>query len=301
MRNSQNTYTKPPDGSHGPPQITKSLLMTNAVCNLALYNTVYRSDIAKPLTADEIVRIEDGKKVNLLARELRPGGVDASKGNTLFGQASVDYTKKIIESGAKIIYEAAFQSADKAYFFKADILDLDERRIIEVKSSGSVLDEHITECAFYTFVLASLNFRVDSYSIAYINTDYARLDRLDVNSLFILQDVTERMRPMLPFVEKHAVECLATLCRNEPPKRKVGEHCLKPCKCPFIDTCFDEFSHRDCVTNIVGMRLVKKFSLLREGARNIQQLPRDLNLTERQTRQVDAHVNETTYVSSSLM
>lgn len=245
-----------------------------------------------PISEELELRMENGRLVGLAFRELYPGGYDASKGNTLHGQKAIEYTADLVKSGAEIIYEAAFQSPDRLFMFKADVYLPRARRVIEVKSSTSVKDEHIIECGFYEFILSELFTHKHIYTLAHINRDYILEGELDVRRLFIENDITKRVQAQVPMSMKIAYAAQDTARGSTIPDKKVGEQCRHPYDCEHMPECFHTLKGQDSVMNLLGLQFRQKIALLERGKRTMRELPRDLKLNARQQIQVEAHIGE---------
>ena len=102
-------------------------------------------------------RLSEGKEVGDIAKELFPGGIDIPyiPGDE---QEMFEFTKKQIEEGASILYEATFIFHD--LFIRVDIMNKTEKGwdIYEVKSSsGKPKDYHKYDASFQWHVLEKLN------------------------------------------------------------------------------------------------------------------------------------------------
>src|SRR5919198_1020800 len=83
--------------------------------------------------------------------------------------AKIEATRAAMDAGASSIYEASF-SADHV-FVAVDVLlrELDGRwRLIEVKSSKSVKDEHLMDAAIQLYVLEQCGVRVSAVDIMHL-------------------------------------------------------------------------------------------------------------------------------------
>ena len=110
----------------------------------------------------------------MLARQLFPGGVDASPLTFYQYQQSVADTAKYIRKGVNVIYEAAFQY--DGILAASDILvkNGDQWYAFEVKGIGGVKPPHIQDAALKYYVITQSGLPLEDISIVHLITDYVR-------------------------------------------------------------------------------------------------------------------------------
>lgn len=98
--------------------LSKSLFMTGNQCPKALWLSRYRPEL-KEVDSNQQRVLYAGTNVGVLAQQLFPGGTEIPfDGATL--EQQVELTRKAMASGARVIYEGAFQL--DGVFMKGDIL-----------------------------------------------------------------------------------------------------------------------------------------------------------------------------------
>ena len=125
--------------------------MSALQCPKRLYLEVYRPDLKHFSPATERI-FAAGHRVGALARDLLGSDEGVFIDRELGARSNLEKTAALIEQGTPAIYEAAFQHDDVLVY--VDILrrEGDAWRLIEVKSSASVKDEHRLDCAIQTWV-----------------------------------------------------------------------------------------------------------------------------------------------------
>ena len=89
--------------------LSKSTYMMGLQCPKRLWLYKKRPDLKDEQSEEQQRVFERGTHVGMLARELFLGGRDASPPDTFSYSVSVRQTYDWIQSGEKVIYEAAFQ------------------------------------------------------------------------------------------------------------------------------------------------------------------------------------------------
>ena len=123
--------------------LSKSTFMRGLQCPKSLYLNKYHRDLKdNPDPSLEAV-FRSGKEVGELAQGLFPDGFDASPPDPFHYQDSVRLTKRLIDEGTDVIYEAAFQHNQVLAAVDILVRSGESWRAFEVKSSTSVKDPFI--------------------------------------------------------------------------------------------------------------------------------------------------------------
>ena len=140
------------------------------------------------------------------------------------------------ESSNKYLFEKSYKSEGELYAC-ADIIRKNEDgtvNIYEVKSSGSVGPEHLTDATFQTIVVEKSGISVNSVYIIHLNKEYIRQDELNVEEMMSFSLVTEQVQGMIEIVNAEinlALELLRQAGINE-----TGCSCLKLTKSHHCET-----------------------------------------------------------------
>ena len=262
-----------------PHGLSKSRYTTGLQCHKQLWWRVHEHD-APELEVDEAQQalFDQGSRVGAVAREHVPGGVLIDLPYDRFDD-KLAATRKTLDEGTRVVYEASFL-ADQV-FVAVDILERtdDGFRIIEVKSSTKVKDEHIPDAAVQVHVLRRAGLDVRAVAIMVLNRACAFPDLSD---LFVREDVTDRVEAMLPGVPALVKEQLRMLA-GPLPKVPIGEHCHAPYECPFLDRCWPARPEHHVSTLYYMKR--EAAALEARGFSTIDQLPADLHMNPQADRQ----------------
>lgn len=162
-----------------------------------------------------------------------------------------------------------------------------------MKSSTRIKEpKHIFEIGFMYRVLATLGLEKKiEIHIAYLNKDYMLDGELDLNQLFIIEDVTARARKNKSLVDKILFRLDDALNKKYPPQSKIGKHCFADGKCAFINHCWKDVSENN-ITNIGRMTESKISRLIDSGITNIEDISSDEKFSSRQWIEINAAIEK---------
>ena len=267
-------------------QLSKSKFTTGLQCHRRLWWTVHERD-APELQVDASLQVifDHGADVGEVAREHIPGGVLIDLPYYEVKQRIAD-TRKALESGAKVIYEASFKADD--VFVAVDVLHRSRRgwTVTEVKSTASVKPAHIPDAAIQTHVVRRSGLDVARTEVMHLNTQ-CRYPNLE--NLFTRVDVTKQVEAELPAIPREVRRQLRML-EGPLPDVEIGDHCNDPYDCPFASRCWPEApkDHVGTLYKIGGKRVDE---LVEGGYESIHDLPDDVELSaiaDRQRRAVQS-------------
>ncbi len=144
-----------------------------------------------PVSQAQEAIFQAGTDVGIVAQGLFPGGkVIPYDGLSLDDQNKL--TQAEIAAGTPVLYEPAFQF-DKV-FVKADILRKvgEEWDLYEVKGSTGIKEVYLNDIALQYYVLKNSGLPIRKAYLVYINNQYVRNGALDLDQLFLFEDVTQR-------------------------------------------------------------------------------------------------------------
>jgi len=281
---------------------SKTGLLKGALCMKSYWLYYNRPDLRVPIGATQQAIIDHGIKVGLLARDLVPGGYDLTDGGKHFGSALLEKTSMALSKGLSVLYEASFSTADKLFFFQSDIIiiEANEIKLVEVKSSTSVKEKHLMDAAIQNHILKSYGFQQPIKTfIAYLNKEYVRQGDIDVTELFELEDISDTIIQLEPEVNKLFNECRTTGGLKKAPEVNIGAQCFEE-SCEFQGYCFKaakvpEYS----VFNMGGLNKAKAQKLFEAGYKEPKNIPASVKLTERQRVEVVSAKNGKPYFNST--
>ncbi len=237
-----------------------------------------------------------GHRVGELATTYFPGGVliDAMPWQK---EKAVADTAAAMAAGAPAIYEAAFES--EGIHVRVDIMEHSEGdswRIVEVKSSTKVKEQHIPDMAVQRFVVESAGVDVAGVELMHLNRACLFPD---LSNLFTRSDCTAEVDRFLPDVASLAKEMAEMLKKHDLPEIAIGPHCSKPYVCPFSARCWPEpIAHH--IGELYRGRQEQRDRLAAAGVATIDRIPPDFPLKEIQQRQVRAVCDNAPVVTAAL-
>ncbi|MCB9047407.1 MAG: DUF2779 domain-containing protein [Chitinophagales bacterium] len=226
--------------------LSKSTFLKGCQCHkyLWLYKHKYeaRDEESEGLSST----FSQGISVGELARNLFPGGVDASPIDHFNFQQSVLDTAKYIEQGQKVIYEAAFQY--DGVLIAIDILVNEGGKwyAYEVKASTKVKDIFIQDVALQYHVITNCGIDLADISVIHLNNKYVRFGDLDIKQLFTIESVLNNVLSMQDAIAGQIEVLKGVVASNEEPEIEMGNHCNNPYDCDFIGYCKDLDPFSEC-------------------------------------------------------
>lgn len=274
--------------------LSKSRLMSARQCLKRLWLEVHKPELAV-LSAATQAAFSAGHAVGAVARKIygTPGSVLIPYEGGL--QHAIRKTTRLLNegtrSGAQIGARFSTQFGARFPVFEAtlafggvlvriDVLlpDGHSWRIIEVKSSTSVKDDHLFDTAVQSWVFRGSGYLAGQTLLAHIDNGfvYAGGD----NYLGLLREVdigadVERLQTEVASLVKVARDAVA----GGEPEIAVGKQCNTPYECPFIDYCWprDEFP----VQTLPRASKGTAGEWIRLGITDLRQVP-ERQLTDRQ-------------------
>ena len=272
--------------------LSKSLILKGMQCQRALWLAKHPPDFNFPANPEKEALLAAGIEVGRLARELFPGGALVPFGELSISE-QIAYTRELVEGGAAVIYEAAFEF--DGLFVKADILVRhgDGWEIHEVKSSTEVKVEHHDDLAVQDYVVSRAGLRIDKLFLVHIDNSYVRRGPIEVQRLFASQEITAEARARQSDIPGLIERCRATLAEPAEPGIDIGLHCHDLYDCNFIPWCWRHIPE-DSVFDLSGSKK-DKFALYYDGFVKLADVPLE-RLKEKQRFEALATLNRRDHV-----
>jgi hypothetical protein len=229
-----------------------------------------------------------GTNVGVLAQELFPGGVDTSPKNHFDYSNCLKKTIKEINVGSKIIYEAGFQFNEVLSIADIIVKGRGDWKVYEVKSSTSISETYINDAALQYYVISNSGLKIKDFSITYINNQYVRQGKLDINSLFVMESVLDQILPLQETIVENVERLKQMLKKEKMPDIDIGEHCHNPYTCGFFNYCRKHIPE-DSIFDFSGMHLTKKYDLYRDSIIKLDDVPDDYALSKKNKLQLEVY------------
>jgi len=272
--------------------INKTLFLKGMNCAKYLY-LEYNHPKKKESIKDNLA-ISNGKLVGLFGQELYKGGLDLTEGGVVYGDNLVSKTTTFVINDG-IYYEAAFKSNCGRYMCQSDVLCLSQKnnRVVEFKSSTRLkLPMHIYDIGWQWKVISESGFdKRLKFFMAHLNSSYIREGGIDIEKLFIHEDVTKKAEQVQFIIDKHLKEFEKILSKSNTPNIKVGKQCTSPNKCEFYNHCWKNVPKTSLI-NMTGIRKHKLAALERAGIEDVQEIPLDIELSEKHRIQIEVAITQ---------
>lgn len=263
-------------------RLSKSRFVAGAQCHKLLWWKVHQPG-AVELQPDKVLqdRFDQGRQVEGIARGRFPGGVLIDLPHDAVARRMQE-TQEALQTGTPVIFEAGFEADDT--FVAADVLqrDGDGFRLIEIKSSSSVKEEHIPDAAVQVHVLRRSGIDVRHAEVMHLNKEFHFPDQGD---LFVRADITELVEAQVPGVPTEIAAQVAML-DGPLPDVPIGRQCFEPRDCPFLQRCWPDRPDHIMKLYRIGPKTGCDYMTL--GIHSIGQIPAKQKLPDPAKRQIRA-------------
>lgn len=248
-------------------RLSKSRIIAGLQCPRRLWLQVNRPELVVLNPGDER-RFAIGHEVGEVARDIQPGGQLIEHDDDL-GRA-ISETRQLMATGEALLFEATFEY--EGVLIRADILRADETGcdITEIKSSTSVKDYHLLDCAVQAWVLEGAGYPVNSASVGYINNQFVYQGDGGYEGLITCEDVSSAIDELKATLPEQVVELKAVM-EGDMPCVAPGAQCHDPFDCPFTGFCSPDTTEYPVTLLPRGKRVAE--SLLAEGIEDIRDIP----------------------------
>lgn len=285
-------------------QLSKSKYARYCQCPKCLWMSTYRPEEEEVDPTSE-GRFEKGTEVGNLAKGLLGDYVDVTTKNDDNGlnlREMIRKTQELMEAGTENICEASF-SQDGNYC-AVDILHRQDGgyAIYEVKSMSypevggnpSKLDKFLPDIAYQKWVLEKCGVNVTGVYLVCLNSDYVRGKELELQRLFLIQDMGEMIADEYQRVEERQAEARALLQQTAEPEMDIWEGCKAPYDCGFFKYCSHHLPSPS-VFDLYRMRFSDKLKYYREGLVTYDDIKNE-KLTPVRRIQVDSALTNTPHI-----
>ncbi|WP_395643905.1 DUF2779 domain-containing protein [Rudaea sp.] len=234
--------------------LTKSRFQSGRQCLKRLWLEKHSPALAETDPSQQ-ARLDAGTHFGEVARTLLGGStgvlVDAAPHETNKALAQTREFLAQPQSRRPMLFEAAFEHEDVLVRVDALQCKAQADHLIEVKSSTSVKEEHLWDCAIQAWVLRGAGRPVKAISVAHIDNTFVYKREGDYQGLLQKEALTEQIEALLPEVPEIVAELKAVVAGPK-PRIATGRHCSKPYPCPFFNHCHGAESHPEYPIEDIG-------------------------------------------------
>lgn len=270
--------------------LSKSRLMSARQCLKRLWLEVHKPEL-QVFSASTRAAFAAGHAVGEVARKIynAPGSVLIPYEGGL--EHAIRKTTRLLNDGAQVgarygarfgarfpVFEATL--AFGGVLVRIDVLlpDGHNWRIIEVKSSTSVKEEHLFDTAVQSWVFRGLGYTSDQTLLAHVDNEFVYSGGDNYQGLLREVDIGDDVARLNRDVASLVRIARDTVAGGE-PEIGVGKQCNTPYECPFIGHCWpkDEFP----VQALPRVSKATAGAWIKHGITDLRQVP-ERQLTERQ-------------------
>jgi len=277
----------PPQGISRAPQLSKSRYLSGLQCHKRLYLEVHSPELASEPDEQLEARLEMGIQIGELARESFSGGILVDVEGLRIPGAIARTSELMANSSVPAIFEGMFEV--EGVRVRVDILERARGktwRLVEVKSSTQVKEDHLDDVAIQAYVLAGAGVALERSELMHINNQYVYPGGgMDLGQLFLRQDVTQEVAARQPGIPSCLAAMREMLSASLPPAIEPDHHCFDPYECPFWDHCIQAKPARWVFYLPGGRRTYQE--LASQGIQTIDEIPEGFRLTGIQQRMKD--------------
>ena len=239
--------------------------------------------------------LETGNKVGDLAMGLFGEYVEVTTiddNGKLNVSKMIERTNEELSKGTENICEASFSY--NGLYCAVDILKNhgnNNVEIYEVKSSTEVKDINIDDASYQNYVLTNLGYNVNKVHIVHINKKYVRHGEIDLNELFVIEEVTEKVKAKYDEVCNNIAYFEQYLQQTDEPEYPLSKNCFKPYDCGFFKHCSAHLATPN-VFDISGRVDDYKYDLANTTDGSFPQALSKLRLNPAQRLQVETEIND---------
>jgi hypothetical protein len=278
--------------------ISKTDYILWRACHKNAWLRLHKPEIfdASEVTEYEQAVMDTGVEVECVARALFPNGVLV----TGPAKEAEKATAKYIASNVGTLFNATFQH--ESLMVATDVLQFDPSTasfsLYEVKSSTREEPEHLYDLAFQVSILRQLNLPVRRACILHLNPRYVRDGGLNIQQLFVTNDLTAKVDSVSQIVAEEAKNAEAYLLNEVEP--------AGPCSCiysgrskhcttfPYSNPTIPAYGVHDIAR--IGSNPKKLKELVDAGVFSLEEVPADVKLTDIQRIQLSAYRNGTSVI-----
>jgi hypothetical protein len=255
-------------------KLTKSKFKNYLACPREFWLAYHHPEVFESaITTDVAFRIRQGYEVERYLKEFLPSRGDAE----YVFQKAVE-TERLV-ARFDIFIENGGDGGAHIYEVKSS----KHKRADDPKAKNK-REEYLCDLAFQVFAAREVGLRISRAFLIMLNGKYVRQDELDLDELFVIEDVTADVESLQEFVSEKIVEAFALL--NTEPSAGFEDLCSKKLACEYLRFALPDFPLRT-ISEIPRLAGAKFSGLLELGILDLFDVPDDYDLTPNQREFID--------------
>ena len=271
--------------------ISKNIFLNTVFCPTLGWR-LKNEKIHEELSLGSLFRMEQGKEIGRLARDLHPEGIPISESDSV---SSARVTHQYLQNPKKrILFEATFLVDN--YVAKADIIVQHGKGwdLVEVKSSVNQNQEHIDDMAYTTLVALKSGFRPSKIFLQILDKNY-RLGQ-PLKNLFAIVDCTADVLERADEFSQVFEEIDRIVNLPGEPEVRLTLNCKQ---CEYFERCVGE-EIKEHIFHVPRLSQKNTEVLIAKGIVSIHDIPQNFPLTELQRQTVECIQCGTVSVNGAL-
>jgi hypothetical protein len=255
-------------------KLTKSKFKNYLACPREFWLAYYHPEAVDSFITPEIAfRIRQGYEVERCLKEFLP-----SRGNAEYVFQKAVTTERL-SARFDIFVENGGDGGSHIYEVKSS-----KYRAPDDPRGKNKREQNLCDVAFQVFAARESGLRISRAFLITLNGKYVLDAELDLNELFVIEDVTDEVESLQEFIGEKIVEAFALL--NTEPLADFENLCGKKLACEYLRFALPNLPART-ISEIPGLRGEKFSRLLEMGILDLFDVPDDYELTSNQREFVD--------------
>lgn len=217
-------------------RLSKSKIMSGVQCHRRLWLETHRRELAV-VTPETQHIFRMGHLLGNKARELMGPG-ELVEHERDIGRALEETPTALSTARARgtTVFEPAFAHDDVVSRADGFAPTPGGWHMIEIKAATSAKDYFLLDCAVQSWVIEGAGYQLERITLGYLDNQFVYQGGGAYTGLLSQDDVTERVRSLIPDVAGIIAAQRAMLAEGE-PAIQTGEQCTTPYACPFFAHC----------------------------------------------------------------
>ncbi|HEU4719580.1 MAG TPA: DUF2779 domain-containing protein [Bacteroidia bacterium] len=257
--------------------LSKTSYIKGLQCSKALFLYRYYPQLRDPFSPSKKAVFSRGHEVGFLARDLFPGGKDATEGRSPKSKETVGRTTELMKAGESVIYEAAFVHNEVLVLVDILVRDGEKWKAYEVKSSLRLSRAYYDDAALQYYVLSGAGLQLSGFFLVHLSSDYVRNGEIALPELFTVVPVLDSVKKKFAHVAGSVLAQKQLLSSPQVPEVRIGGHCFSPYECDFRGQCWKNVPKGN-VFELAGINRAEQERLFHAGYVFPEMIPAEENI-----------------------